>query len=60
MPVMGLLTNLLKPEYQAQAYALAEDEDFLTLWRDGKCIAVFSTHMATIEMVEKRIETRES
>jgi len=55
MPMLGVLTNLLKPEYREQGYALTEDDHFLYLHYDGKVVGVFNAHQVTMEDVEAHI-----
>ena len=56
----GNLTELLKKEQQEAGYGLAETEDFLEVWHNGKQVATFNAHATCLDKVDKFIADREA
>ena len=48
MTVKGILTAMLKPEYQDKGYRLYEDEDFVYIMKEDKVLGTFNSHKATM------------
>ncbi len=56
----GNLTELLKKEQREAGYGLAETEDFLEVWHNGKQVATFNAHATCLDKVDKFIADREA
>jgi len=52
----GPLQDALTPEQREQGFSLAEDEDFVYLYRHGKLIATFSSKGATVEAIREEAD----
>ena len=59
MTVKGILTAMLKQEYQNKGYRLYEDEDSVYVKKDNKVLAIFNSHKATMEAIHNAIEELE-
>jgi DNA-binding transcriptional MerR regulator len=46
--VKGILTAMLKPEYQDKGYRLYEVEDFVYIMKNGNVLRTFNMHKVTI------------
>ena len=59
MTVKGILTAMLKSEYQAMGYRLYEDEDFVYIMKEGKVLGTFNSHKATMGAINNAIKELE-
>ena len=46
--VKGILTAMLKPEYQEKGYRLYEDTQFVYIMKNGNVLKTFNMHKVTI------------
>ena len=46
--IKGILTAMLKQEYQSKGYRLYKDEDFVYIMKDGNVLKTFNMHKVTI------------
>ena len=47
--VKGILTAMLKQEYQDKGYRLYKDEDFVYIMKDGERLKTFNSHGVTLD-----------
>jgi DNA-binding transcriptional MerR regulator len=53
--IKGILTAMLKQEYQSKGYRLYKDEDFVYIMKDGNVLKTFNSHGVTIDTINNNI-----
>lgn len=53
--IKGILTAMLKQEYQDNGYRLYKDEDFVYIMKDGEILKTFNSHRVTLDTINNTI-----
>ena len=53
--IKGILTAMLKQEYQSKGYRLYKDEDFVYIMKDGEILKTFNSHGVTLDTINNTI-----
>jgi DNA-binding transcriptional MerR regulator len=53
--IKGILTAMLKQEYQSKGYRLYKDEDFVYIMKDGEILKTFNSHGVTLDTINNNI-----